>query len=69
MMGVQFCGMFKSLGQLHGGVMGVNAKPSGNNIIDIEAEPMKGVHVNSNDLKRKGGCHVYILWFLESTLR
>ncbi len=62
-MGVQFCGMFKSLGQLQGGVMGEYAKPSVNNIIDIEEEPMKGVHVNSNGLKRKGGCHAHILWF------
>jgi hypothetical protein len=55
--------MFKSLGQLQGGVMGEYAKPSVNNIIDIEEEPMKGVHVNSNGLKRKGGCHAHILWF------
>jgi hypothetical protein len=43
MMCVQFCGMFKSLGQLQGGVMGGYAKPSVNNIIDIREEPMKGV--------------------------
>jgi len=59
--------MFKSLGQLQGGVMGGYAKLSVNNIIDIEKEPMKGVQVSSKNLKRKGGCHVYILWFLEST--
>ncbi len=46
LMGVQFCGMFKSLGQLHGGVMGGYAKPNVNNIIDIEEELMKGLQVN-----------------------
>ncbi len=61
--------MFKSLGQLQGGVMGGYAKLSVNNTIDTEEEPMKRVQVNSNDLKRKGGCHVHTLWFLESTLR
>jgi hypothetical protein len=35
--------MFKSLGQLQGGVMDGYAKSSVNNIIDIEKEPMKGV--------------------------
>jgi hypothetical protein len=60
--------MFKSLGQFHGGVMGGYAKLSVNNIIDIEEEPMKGIPVNSNGLKRKGGCHSHILWFLESIL-
>ncbi len=65
---MQFCGMFKSLGQLQGGVMGGYAKSSVNKIIDIEKEPMKGVHVSSNNLKRKGCCHAQILWFLESTL-
>jgi hypothetical protein len=54
--------------QFHGGVMGGYAKLSVNNIIDIEEEPMKGVQVNSNGLKRKGGCHRHTLWFLESTL-
>jgi hypothetical protein len=53
--------MFKSLGQLHGGVMGGCAMPSVNNIIDIEEEPMKGVQVSSNDLKWKGGCHAHTL--------
>jgi hypothetical protein len=62
-MGAQFYGMFKSLGQLQGGVMGGYAKLSVNNIIDIEEEPMKGVQVSSNGLKRKGGCHVHNLWF------
>ncbi len=60
--------MFKSLGQLQGGVMGGYAKPSVNNIIDIKEEPMKRVQVNSNGMKRKGGCHVHTLWFLESIL-
>jgi len=35
--------------------MGGYAKLSVNNIIDIEKEPMKGVQVSSNGLKRKGG--------------
>jgi len=48
--------------------MGGYAKSSVNNIIDIKKEPMKGVQVSSNGLKRKGGCHVHTLWFLESTL-
>ncbi len=43
--------------------MGGYAKLSVNNIIDIEEEPMKGVQVSSNGLKRKGGCHVHNLWF------
>jgi hypothetical protein len=43
---------FKSLKQFHGGVMSGYAKPSVNNIIDIEKEPTKGVEVNSNNLKR-----------------
>jgi hypothetical protein len=60
--------MFKSLGQLQGGVIGGYANPSVNNIIDIEEEPMKGVQVSSNCMKKKGGCHVHILWFLKSTL-
>jgi hypothetical protein len=47
--------------------MGGYAKPSVNNIIDIEKEPMKGVQVSSNDLKRTGGCHAHTLWFPEST--
>jgi hypothetical protein len=47
--------------------MGGYAKRSVNNIIDIEEEPMKGVQVISNNLKRKGGCHVHILWFPKST--
>jgi hypothetical protein len=68
LMGVQFCGMFKSLGQLQGGVTGGYAKPSVNNIINIEEEPMKGVQVSSNNLKRKGGCHAHTLWLPESTL-
>jgi hypothetical protein len=58
--------MFKSLRQLQIGVMGGYAKPSVNNIIDIEKEPMKGVHVSSNGLKRKGGCHAHTLWFPKS---
>jgi hypothetical protein len=62
-MDVQFCGMFKSLRQLQDGVMGGYAKSSVNNIIDIENEPMKGIQVSSNGLKRKGGCHAHILWF------
>jgi hypothetical protein len=33
--------------------MGGYAKPSVNNIIDIEEEPMKGVQVTSNDLKKR----------------
>jgi hypothetical protein len=66
--GCEVCGMFKSLGQLQGGVMDGYAKLSVNNIIDIEKEPMKGVQVNSNGLKRKGGCHVHTLWFPKSTL-
>jgi len=48
--------------------MGGYAKPSVNNIIDIKEEPMKRVQVNSNGMKRKGGCHVHTLWFLESIL-
>jgi hypothetical protein len=48
--------------------MGGYAKLSVNNIIDIKEEPMKGVQVSSNNLKRKGGCHTHILWFPESTL-
>ncbi len=60
--------MFKSLRQLQGGVMGGYAKSNVNNIIDIENEPMKGVQLNSNGLKRKGGCHVHTLWFKKSTL-
>ncbi len=59
--------MFKSLGQLQNGVTGGYAKLSVNNIIDIEEEPMKGVQVNSNSLKRKGGYHVHTLWFPKST--
>jgi hypothetical protein len=47
--------------------MGGYTKRSVNNIIDIEEEPMKGVQVSSNGLKRKGGCHVQTLWFLKST--
>jgi hypothetical protein len=43
--------------------MGGYAKLNVNNIIDIEVEPMKGVQVSSNDLKRKGGCHAHTLWF------
>jgi hypothetical protein len=35
--------MFKSSGQFQGGVIGGYAKPSVNNIIDIEKEPMKEV--------------------------
>jgi hypothetical protein len=35
--------MFNSLKQLQGGVMGGDAKPSVNNIINIEVKPMKGV--------------------------
>ncbi len=68
LMGVQFCGMFKSLRKLQGGVIGGYAKPSVNNIIDIAEEPMKGVHVSSNGLKRNGGCHSHTLWFPQSTL-
>jgi hypothetical protein len=45
------------------------AKLSVNNIIDIEMKPMKGAQVSSNGLKRKGGCHVHILWFPESIIR
>ncbi len=48
--------------------MGGYAKLSVNNIIDIEKEPMKRIHVSSNDLKRKGGCHVHTLWFPYYTL-
>jgi len=47
--------------------MGGYAKPNVDNIIDIEGKPMKGVQVNSNGLKRKGGCHAHTLWFPEST--
>ncbi len=54
-MGVQPCGMFASSGQLQSGVMGGQAKPSVNNIIDMEQEPMKGTQVSSNGLQRKGG--------------
>ncbi|CAK9858776.1 unnamed protein product [Sphagnum jensenii] len=54
-MGVQSCGMFESSGQLQSGVMGGQAKPSVNNIIDMEQEPMKGIQVSSNGLQRKGG--------------
>ncbi len=41
--GCAVCGMFNSLKQLQGGVMGGDAKPSVNNIINIEVKPMKGV--------------------------
>ncbi|CAK9192057.1 unnamed protein product [Sphagnum troendelagicum] len=54
-MGVQSCGMFESSGQLQSGVMGGQAKPSVNNIIDMEQEPMKGIQVSSNGVQRKGG--------------
>jgi hypothetical protein len=66
---VQSCEIFGSLRQLQGGVMGGYAKSSVNNIIDIENEPMKGVQVSSNGMKRKGGCHDHILWFFKSTIR
>jgi hypothetical protein len=58
----------KSLRQFQGGVTSGYAKPSVNNIIDIEEEPMKKVQLNSNNLKRKGGCHTHTLWFPKSTL-
>ncbi len=61
--------MFKSLGQLQSGVMGGYVKQNVNNIIDIEEEPMKGVEVSSNGLKRKGGCHDHTLWFPQFILR
>jgi hypothetical protein len=60
--------MFKSLGQLQGGVMGGYAKSSVNNIIDIEKEPMKGVQVSSKNMKKKGGCHAHTLLFPKFTL-
>ncbi len=41
--------------------MGGYAKPSVNNIFDIEKEPMKGVQVSSNGLKKKGGYHAHTM--------
>jgi hypothetical protein len=48
--------------------MGGYAKPSVNNIIDIEEEPIKGVQVNSKGLKRKDGYHAHTLWFPQPIL-